>query len=158
LAFTVFAFGAVYLLYRAISARRTTSDTQRVPGRTTGRTEHPSLVVDSFDCAQDRRWSLAGSALLTGLMMLQKPASGILIAFGMGVWFLARAWRRQTSNPASLMAVASWSLIALLILSPYVARNLVLFHTPFYSTESLDAWVLGYADDEAIYKVYTPQA
>ena len=36
-----------------------------------------------------------------------------------------------------------WALIALLIFSPYLVRNIELFRTPFYSTESHDAWVLG---------------
>jgi hypothetical protein len=49
---------------------------------------------------------------------------------------------------------AIWSLLALLILSPYIVRNMQLFQRPFYSTESRDAWVLGYGDWEDIYKVY----
>jgi len=51
-----------------------------------------------------------------------------------------------------------WSALSLTILSPYLARNIELFHTPFYSTESHDAWVLGYGEWEDIYKVFTTQA
>jgi hypothetical protein len=110
-------------------------------------------------------------------MLLQKPASGGLIALGIGLWFLARAWRRETGDgrPGTgdrgdrfrgrwsvvggrLLSVAAWGLLALAILSPYVARNMALFGTPFYTTESHDAWVIEYTDWDDIYKVYTTQA
>jgi hypothetical protein len=94
---------------------------------------------------------------LTGLMMLQKPGSGVLIAGGMGLWLLAQTWRgrrRILHSQFSILNFMVWGLLALLILSPYLARNLLLFQKPFYSTESRDAWVLGYGDWEDIYKVY----
>jgi hypothetical protein len=90
-------------------------------------------------------------------MMLQKPGSGVLIAGGMGLWFLTQAWRGRKAilnSQFSILNLIIWGLIALLIFSPYLARNMLLFQKPFYSTESRDAWVLGYGDWEDIYKVY----
>jgi hypothetical protein len=123
-----------------------------------------------------RHSSLVGSGALTGLMLLQKPASGGLIALGMGLWYLSHLWRARSSraiddaeegsvrakrNPNSQFTIYNlllWGSLAIAILSPYLARNLLLFHTPFYSTESRDAWVLGYGEWEDIYKVFTTQA
>ncbi|WP_245863537.1 ArnT family glycosyltransferase [Candidatus Viridilinea mediisalina] len=112
---------------------------------------------------------LAG--VLTGLMMLQKP-SGAMLALGMGLWFLAQRWhtegrgllRALTPQRVWLMIapVALWTIIALVVLSPYLARNLALFGKPVYSTESYDAWVLGYRGNtgdawEEIYRVFVPE-
>jgi hypothetical protein len=156
LAFSVFSFGAIYLFYR------TTKD----EGRTT-KERVPSVI---------RHSSLVGSGVLTGLMLLQKPASGGLIALGMGLWYLGQLWRSwpsrgtdraegadQVDKPIynsqlTIFNLLLWGILALAILSPYLARNLVLFRTPFYSTESHDAWVLGYSEWEDIYKVFTTQA
>jgi hypothetical protein len=90
-------------------------------------------------------------------MLLQKPGSGVLIAGGMGLWLLVQLrWHRKHLGNAqfSMLHVIVWSALALLILSPYLLRNMLLFQKPFYSTESRDAWVLGYGDWEDIYKVY----
>jgi hypothetical protein len=152
LAFVLFSFGAIYLLYRATADHR----------RSTTDSEKRSVV--------GRRWSVVGSGILTGLMILQKPI-GAMIALGMGLWLLAQIGRRShlrhADRPSSSLLYAPlsmlrplwpavvWSVLALAILSPYVVRNVVLFHKPFYSTESSDAWVLGYRDWEDIYRVYT---
>ncbi|MFV9504452.1 MAG: ArnT family glycosyltransferase [Oscillochloridaceae bacterium umkhey_bin13] len=142
LAFVVFSVGAIYALYRFNERQLTLRS--------------PYL------------W-LAG--LLTGLMMLQKP-SGAMLAVGMGLWFLAqRAPRTRQAWLAALhprraltllAPIALWTVIALVVLSPYLVRNLLLFGKPVYSTESHDAWVLGYrgAGGEAwedIYLVFTPE-
>ncbi|MEI7772183.1 MAG: hypothetical protein WCI67_19480, partial [Chloroflexales bacterium] len=55
-----------------------------------------------------------------------------------------------------------WALTALLVLSPYLIRNMVTFGRPVFSTESYDAWVLGYRGNsgdawEEIYNVFTPE-
>lgn len=146
LAFVVFAFGAIYALYRA-------QPESQAPG------------------TENRAWSgswrlVLGSSVLTGLMMVQKP-SGALIALGMGLWLLGQAGRRgwPAAGPGqaaqqvlrAFAPVLLWGLVALAILSPYIVRNYALFGKPFYSTESHDAWVLGYGDWEDIYKVYTTQ-
>jgi 4-amino-4-deoxy-L-arabinose transferase-like glycosyltransferase len=150
LAFVVFSFGAIYLLYRATTddRRPTTDDGQR------------HTIV--YRLSSIVRWRLLlGSSILTGLMMLQKPGSGVLIAGGMGLWFLAQIWRgrkailnSQSPRGHPILNFLIWGLLALLILSPYLARNLLLFQRPFYTTEGRDAWVLGYGDWEDIYKVY----
>lgn len=139
LAFVLFAFGAVYLLYRWVSNDRPRSGDA-----------HPIW---------HRHWPLIGSGLLTGLMLLQKPGSGALMAFGMGIWLLRQAIVASGfTNPKSkILPVLAWGLVALLILSPYLARNLTTFGRLFYTTESKDAWVLEYTDWEDIYKVYAPE-
>lgn|GEM_PF-386748 len=165
LGFVVFSLAAIYLLYRAVQERQ----------------EH--AVVHEFSV--DRRWwrrlwarvtrqrLLVASGTLTGLMMLQKP-SGAVIAVGMGLWLLAQTGRRTQDAGQRLQFPRDWSLLlrrwlsvglvwsvpALLLLSPYVVRNLLLFQTPVYSTERYDAWVLGYRGDsdeawDEIYRVYT---
>ena len=161
LAFTVFAFGAIYLFY--LSARTENQEPR------TERADQPGS-----------RFLVLGSGALTGLMLLQKPASGGLIALGMGLWYLGQLWRTRRSQQAaqedarslakspllnspkgtrfSILNLVLWSALSLAILSPYLARNIELFHTPFYSTESHDAWVLGYGEWEDIYKVFTTQA
>jgi dolichyl-phosphate-mannose-protein mannosyltransferase len=169
LAFTFFAFGAIYLLYRATNDQRGL----RIEGR--GLKTNHSLSSILYPLPSIRRW-LVGSAVFTGLMLLQKPASGGLIALGMGLWFLAWARRpgpigatarvdprlpavgRWSLVVGRLQPVVIWGAIALAILSPYVVRNLQLFHTPFYSTESQDAWLIEYTDWDAIYSVYSLRA
>jgi hypothetical protein len=52
--------------------------------------------------------------------------------------------------------------VALLVLSPYLARNMALFGKPVYSTESHDAWVLGYRGTSGdawadIYRAFAPE-
>ncbi len=101
-------------------------------------------------------------------MLLQKPGSGALIAFGMGLWFVANtvyqarfASSQRTALFAATQQVAliiMWGVVALAVLSPYLVRNVQLFDKPFYSTESYDAWALGYGDWEDIYKVYMPNS
>lgn len=160
LAFTVFAFGAIYLFYRATNDERRTTNDKR------------SFVI--------RHSSFVGSGVLTGLMLLQKPASGGLIALGMGLWYLGQLWRTRRLNNAaqeetrshakspllnspkdtrfSILNGLLWGVLSLALLSPYLVRNIEQFRTPFYSTESHDAWVLGYGEWEDIYKVFTTQA
>lgn len=141
LAFVVFSFGAIYLLYRAFEHREP-------------RTENHAMSNGSW-------FFVPGSGVLTGLMLLQKP-SGALIAVGMGLWLLARLpwkpWRGWQALLRGLAPVVVWAGIALLLLSPYLLRNLLLFGKPFYSTESHDAWVLGFGDWEDIYRVFTRQS
>lgn len=186
LGFVVFSLGAIYLLYRATTDRLSLTTDQ--PPDDTTRVSRPASSVRRLlsipaQAGTCRPWSLfmrhrvlIGSGVLTGLMMLQKP-SGAVIAVGMGLWLLAQAQRTtggrrvQLAGRARLWEVVLqrwvrvglvWALPALLILSPYVIRNLVLFGTPIYSTERYDAWVLGYRGNseeawEDIYRVYAPE-
>lgn len=150
LAFVVFTTAALALLYRALD----TSDAP--PNASTITTISP--------------WQLGGAGVLTGLMMLQKP-SGAVIAVGMGVWLLltlSTEWhianeqgRRRVSPLAIVQAACIWAVPAVVILSPYLARNMMLFGKPVFSTESYDAWILGYRGESAeawndIYRVYAP--
>ena len=154
LAFVVFSVGALYALYR--SQQRGADEQAPAPGWQAWISANRYLL-------------LAG--VLTGLMMLQKP-SGAMIALGMGLWFLGQRWPgswaalRRAMTPAGLLRllgpVALWALLALLVLSPYLARNMLRFGTPVYSTERYDAWVLGYLGTsgdawEEIYRIFTPE-
>jgi 4-amino-4-deoxy-L-arabinose transferase-like glycosyltransferase len=156
LAFVVFSLGAVYTLYRGLGfGDRGPGSEGRDPGsgpRTPG----------------TRRWLIL-SGLLCGLMMLQKP-SGAVIVTGMGLWIIAdlrlqiAAWQRggRKSVIYNLQSAILWGLTALLVLSPYIVRNMVTFGKPVFSTESYDAWVLGYRGNsgdawEEIYAVFTPE-
>lgn len=165
LAFTLFAFGAVYSLYQAIAGgRRTVAPEQSAAIKE--QTWHLPQPL-SRSAAQPLA-SVILSAILTGLLLLQKPGSGVLIAFGMALWFAGHTLyqaRRARARQLPLFAAAQqvalivlWGVVALAILAPYLVRNVQLFDKPFYSTESYDAWVLGYGDWEDIYKVYTPEA
>ena len=163
LAFTVFAFGAIYLIYIWSKRENQPLKSVRLPFLDI---RLPLLAI--------------GAGLLTGLMMLQKPGNGILIALGIGLWLLMWEWRRGRTSSATirqtiifsdndtnnvahrllsvfyrLIPIAAWGLTALLVLSPYLIRNMLTFGSPFYSTESRDAWIIEYTDWEDIYKVYT---
>ncbi|MGQ9547693.1 MAG: ArnT family glycosyltransferase [Roseiflexus sp.] len=137
LGFALFAFGALVTLYRAwgISAA--------------GMPERRVMLLTVV------------SGVLTGLMLLQKPGSGGLIALGMGLWFL---WVRLDTLPRTLASlrrqiapVMLWVIVAFVLLSPYLVRNMLTFGVPFYSTESKDAWVLEYTMWDQIYAVYTTE-
>ena len=171
LAFVVFSLGALYALYRS---QTPSPGAGSLPEDfSTARPARPPGQGGSGPQAAARgRWRwLALSGLLTGLMMLQKP-SGAMIALGMGLWFLGQRWPgnraalRQAWHPAGaarlLGPVVLWSALALLVLSPYLARNMRLFGQPVYSTERYDAWVLGYLGSsgdawEEIYRVFIPE-
>ncbi len=112
-----------------------------------------------FRSRPDILWMAAG--LATGLMCLQKP-SGVIFGAGMGLWALLRWWSRQRTGTGMLLPwrnLLVWGSITALVLSPYVARNLLLFGRPVFSTESYDAWILGFQGSsrdawEDIYKIY----
>lgn len=113
-----------------------------------------------------RHWELAG--LFTGLMILQKPSAAIF-AVGMGLWVLAVLERRRRARGLSLRQalpwlrpVIVWTALTVLVVSPYLARNLHEFGRLFFSTEAWDAWILyfrGTGDDawDDIYKIYAPE-
>ena len=153
LAFVVFSLGAVYALYRATEAggrRPLAPEAEPSPFIL-----HPS----SFP----RRWLLASGALC-GLMMLQKPSGAVIVA-GMGIWLVLGQKVKFRLLPFTfhlLPSILPWALTALLVLSPYLVRNVITFGKPVFSTESYDAWVLGYRGNsgdawEEIYKVFTPE-
>lgn len=137
LAFVVFAMAAMYLMYRVI--------------------EH-----EEQGNTRQAWYYLVAAAVATGLMMLQKPVGG-LIAVGIGLWYLAHTLRPDWGQVRRVaLRFTVWAGLAMLVLSPYLVRNVVVFGKPVFSTESYDAWVLGYRGDSGdawsdIYRVYTPE-
>lgn len=151
LAFVVFALAAVYLLYRAVEAEAS-GDPEASP---------PPLAFFAWSIPFPLLF-LAASGGLTGLMMLQKP-SGATVAVGMGLWLLGSSLLARRGLMGTAWRFGFWAGLALLVLSPYLVRNMLLFDgAPVYSTESYDAWVLGYrgTSGEAwqdIYRVFVPE-
>jgi len=93
-----------------------------------------------------------------GLLVLAKPSGAVLIAGAAGVAGLW-AWREKQHVP--WRRVLRGGGIAALVYAPWAVRNLVTFGMPFYSTETLDAWVLKYdpkQPTEGIYRVFAPNA
>src|SRR5205814_10268668 len=64
------------------------------------------------------------------------------------------AWRRGRLRPVLAGGLVAGG-VAAVVVAPWLARNVLTFGTPFYSTEQHDAWVLKYDPQwEAIYRVY----
>lgn len=182
LAFVLFSVGAIYCLYRATALPCPLGHNVGVGAEGEGHRGHSKRlfaalqfnILSALNASGERRSPVAYlllAGVLTGLMMLQKP-SGAMLALGMGLWFLAQRYptdgrvllRSLTPQRLWLIIapVALWTIIALAVLSPYMARNLLLFGKPVYSTESYDAWVLGYRGNsgdawEEIYRVFVPE-
>lgn len=161
LAFVVFSLGAVYALYAGVGGWGLGAGGAHLPAQSERSNSQPPPP------SSRRRWLLL-SGLLCGLMMLQKP-SGAVIVTGMGLWLVAvqnAKCKMQNAKIRSfafciLHSVLPWALTALIVLSPYIARNMLTFGKPVFSTESYDAWVLGYRGSsgdawEEIYDVFTP--
>ncbi len=143
--FTLFAFGALILMYLAWGAPGAASLERRL--RWAGMSQRLLLTI----C----------SGILTGLMLLQKPGSGGLIALGMGLWLLHTRFtplpRTLADIRARLAPCVVWGAVAFALLTPYLIRNMLTFGVPYYSTESKDAWVLEYTTWDQIYAVYTAE-
>jgi hypothetical protein len=112
--------------------------------------------------------ALLGSAVFTGLMILQKPGSGGIIALGMGAWLLLQGGRLRGSDQqqrrsalsaqrSALSKALLWGMVAGALVLPLLARNILTFGKLYYSTESYDAWILEYTDWDRIYAVYPPE-
>ncbi|HRC56976.1 MAG TPA: hypothetical protein PKU97_13680, partial [Kofleriaceae bacterium] len=118
--------------------------------------------------------ALAVSALLVGLTLAlgtgSRQRTAVAVAIGAGAALLA-SWAsvrifyaQETASWGVLLrglsggaAMGLLGALALVIITPYLARNVALFGRPYYSTESADAWVLEYGDWEEIYAVYTTE-
>lgn len=129
LGFTVLSMAALWLFFRRFG-----SQTQ----------DHHRRVLP---------WIATGVA--TGLMTLQKP-TGAIFAVGMLVWALVLWWR---GYPLSWRGLLIWMISAGLVVLPYVIRNFMLFGRPVFSTESYDAWILGFKGPsreawDDIYRIY----
>lgn len=101
---------------------------------------------------------LSGSALVgltAGALVLAKPSGAVLVlGAACAAWFVAQRQGRRVPGAAVLAAGG----IAALVYAPWAVHNVVTFGTPFFSTESLDAWVLKYdpkQPTEGIYRVFT---
>jgi hypothetical protein len=137
LAFTAIFFALAWLVWRQFAP----------PG--------DKAAGESTVAARSTR-SLVLTGALAGLLVWSKP-SGALLLVGMGLW-LVWSWRRSGGLRAMpWRAVGIAAAAGAVVLVPLVARNLWAFGSPFYSTESLDAWVLRYwpfHNWEDIYKYY----
>jgi hypothetical protein len=131
---------------------------------------------------------LLATGIAAGLLIWSKPTGAlILVGLAAALWLRGRltrwAGRKPHAPPAergarntatetedasrftlhvSWITLALWFLLPFaLVLLPLLARNLLTFGQPFYSTESYDAWILRFwlpGDDsvwERIYSVYT---
>jgi hypothetical protein len=97
------------------------------------------------------------TGVVAGLLIWSKPSGATLLA-GLALW-AGWTWLRSGGRRATLpwRGLAAASAGFAVILLPLVGRNLLDFGTLFFSTESLDAWILRYwpyHDWEDIYKVY----
>ncbi|HEY0737146.1 MAG TPA: glycosyltransferase family 39 protein, partial [Herpetosiphonaceae bacterium] len=175
LALVVWSMAAFWLVFRGVEEPRTknlepreeTREQENKRTREQKRTKYMelrSLFFCSFDRLFSHRWLLAG--IFTGLMILQKPSSAIF-AVGAGLWVLAvfELRRRAAGGPFNralrswLRPLLVWTAVTVLVVSPYLVRNLLVFNKPFFSTEAYDAWVLFYRGTsrdawEDIYKIY----
>jgi hypothetical protein len=130
---------------------------------------------------------LLATGIAAGLLIWSKPTGAlILVGLAAALWLRGRLTRwagqrpvaRSTERGArnaetetetasrftfhvSRVTLALWFLVPFaLVLLPLLARNLLTFGQPFYSTESYDAWILRFwlpGDDsvwERIYSVY----
>lgn len=113
-----------------------------------------------------RRWM--GVGLLAGLLVWAKPSMVVALA-AIGGWVLWRLWQGRTRADSAATAASLGQrlksrlqhplvlgvLVAGLVVSPLLTRNLLTFHTPLYSTEQYDAWVIKYGQWENIYCAYS---
>ncbi len=113
-----------------------------------------------------RRW--VGVGLLAGLLVWAKPSMVVALA-AIGGWVLWRLWQGRTRAGSAATAASLGQqlkssiqhplvlgvLVAGLVVSPLLARNLLTFHAPLYSTEQYDAWVIKYGQWENIYCAYS---
>ncbi|HEX2911808.1 MAG TPA: hypothetical protein VH186_13450 [Chloroflexia bacterium] len=94
--------------------------------------------------------------LWSGLFFLSKPSGTILLVVG-ALWLL---WRKYLGKPKSNLPwkqLLLGAVVALLVVSPFLVRNLLQFHTLYKSTEQYDAWVTKWnPPDEHIYDLFTP--
>ena len=74
-----------------------------------------------------------------------------------GIWLLWQKYSgriRLAVRWRDLLVIVG---ITLLVVSPYLVRNVLQFGTPYRSTEQYDTWVTKwYPPDEHIYDLYTP--
>ncbi len=95
-------------------------------------------------------------ALWSGLLFLSKPSGALLLVVAGGWLVWHKLWGRRLAGLTwrSLLVGAG---VALLLISPYLVRNVLAFGTPYRSTESVDAWITKWnPPDEMIYNLFKP--
>ena len=183
LIFVLLAFAVVSGVYAWGGGRHGDTKTRSSAERASGRQQ--SALSRFLLTRSSVPWFVRSVLLgiLTGLMFLQKPANGVFAAAGCGLWLLVQIWRNRRQEPnaggqrlrnrrvwqrpfvQALGGVVVWTVVASVILLPYLVRNDRLsaqtnhiYGSLVYSTESRDAWVWGYAPREFyIYQIYTPE-
>lgn len=158
LALVVWSFAALWLAFEGMEG---TFKSWKI-----GKLKSSKLTFHPFDLPTFQPFLASG--FFIGLMILQKPSSA-LMAIGMGAWAL---WRLETRRRAEgvplrraarwLLPIAAWTGVALLVVSPYLARNMWEFGRPFFSTEAWDAWIIYFRGNsevawEDIYGVYAKE-
>lgn len=99
---------------------------------------------------------IAIAGLLAGLLFLSKPSGGVLLV-GLGGWLL---WRKYLSAEKIWLpwrTILLWAGATLVVVSPFLIRNLLQFGSPYRSTEQWDAWITKWnPPDENIYNLFKP--
>ncbi|MEO5951635.1 MAG: glycosyltransferase family 39 protein, partial [Chloroflexia bacterium] len=144
LAFTAIFFALAWMVWRWIAEQQEENASQGKP-----RIVHYVLI-----------------GVLAGLLVWSKPSGTILIV-GLGIWVLWGWWQRKRLARKQVdkgrEGQVPWRGLVItggafgVVLAPLVVRNLLAFHSPFYSTEGYDAWILRYYpfyEWENIYKYY----
>jgi 4-amino-4-deoxy-L-arabinose transferase-like glycosyltransferase len=164
LAFTAIFFALAYLVYVTTDDRRPTTDDgakKKEDGNYELRiTNYESKQKSEIRVPSGRPKSEIAIGVLAGLLVWSKP-SGAVLLLGLALWVGWHWWRardakverRFLSGRGLLLVGGAFALVVL----PLLARNLLAFGVPFYSTEGLDAWILRYwpfYEWENIYKYY----
>ena len=156
LGFTVLSMASLWLVFQAWNASASEPSSLATHVR---RGRSAGILHYLRDARPNRLWAAAG--ITSGLMVLQKP-TGVIFGAGMFAWLLLQWWHARRSEDGFRLpwrGLALWMGLAALVVSPYIGRNLLLWGRLFFSTESYDAWILGYKGTrkdawEEIYRVY----
>ncbi len=145
LGFTALFFALAWLVWRQVSPLARAVEPGDAPSG-----DH---VVVRF-----AMWRPLFIGLLAGLLVWSKP-SGATLLVGLALW-ATWTWRRGHSAGEGRIP---WRVVGTvlgtfaLVILPLVIRNILAFHTPYFTTESYDAPILRYwpqVEWENIYKVY----
>ncbi len=150
LAFTAIFFALAYLAFQAIYPEHLADEQPQSTSRSRPRFL-PFLLIGA----------------LAALLIWSKP-TGVVLLVGLALWAAWGWWanRKQAKDdhpwadrpraiPLPGLLVAGGAFI--IVLLPLLVRNMLAFGSPFYSTESFDAWILRYwpfYEWENIYKYY----
>ena len=156
LPFTALFFGLAWLVWRWLSPYKGTESSRlNVPSPDGTSNLQPSSLI-----LPPKNWEAVLIGALAGLLVWCKPSGAVLLAGlgAWGVWTWLRFHRPGGERiPWRILIVAG--VVAILVLSPLLVRNLLTFGQPYFTTESYDAAILRYwngdpARWEPIYSVY----